>query len=300
MDSSILSYPDRGPWGNSQYRGNCSGHIVKSLLEHFRPKLFVDPAEGGKTSRDVAKGFPDMKYFGFDLRDGFNLLRDRLLDRLPTEADFAFFHPPYHDIIPYSGNMWGTPHQDDLSRCSSKEEFIEKLQLALHNIYEAIRPGGNYSVLIGDVRRNGDYWSIQSDIIQIAPGKLGGVLIKSQFNCVSDKRQYSGSFVPIKHEYLINIHKDRTIMAILDHAVRSSKHLSMLSTANWRAVIEQTLRKLGGKASLPELYQEVKASATEKTVQNPNWEAKVRQILQQYFQNVERGVWQIPTTKRAA
>jgi hypothetical protein len=29
---SILSFPDRGPWGNSQYRGNCSGHVYKRIL----------------------------------------------------------------------------------------------------------------------------------------------------------------------------------------------------------------------------------------------------------------------------
>jgi hypothetical protein len=300
MNSSILTFPDRGPWGDNRYRGNCSGHIIRALLQYFKPRIYVDPAEGGGTSRDVAKLFPDMQYYGFDLSKGFNLLRDRLIARLPREADYVFFHPPYHDIIHYSGNMWGTPHQDDLSRCSTKQEFIEKLQLALHNIYEAVRPGGNYSVLIGDVRRNGDYWSIQSDIIQVAPGKLDGVLVKGQHNCVSDSTEYSGRFIPIRHEYLINMRKDRTVFAVLDQAVSSSSHLSMLSNANWRAVIERALRRLGGKATLPEIYGAVKQFASEKTVRNPHWEAKVRQTLQKHCQNVERGVWQMPDAQQAA
>jgi hypothetical protein len=28
---SVVSYPDRGPWGDSRYRGNCSGYLVKDL-----------------------------------------------------------------------------------------------------------------------------------------------------------------------------------------------------------------------------------------------------------------------------
>lgn len=26
-DSSVLSFKDRGPWGDNKYRGNCSGYV---------------------------------------------------------------------------------------------------------------------------------------------------------------------------------------------------------------------------------------------------------------------------------
>ena len=26
-EGTVLSFPDRGPWGNNRYRGNCSGYI---------------------------------------------------------------------------------------------------------------------------------------------------------------------------------------------------------------------------------------------------------------------------------
>ena len=38
-------------------------------------------------------------------------------------------------MIAYSGNMWGNPHPDDLSRCSSYKEFIEKLNFVLKKLY---------------------------------------------------------------------------------------------------------------------------------------------------------------------
>lgn len=46
-------------------------------------------------------------------------------------------------------------------------------------------------------------------------------------------------------------------------------------------------------ASLDQIYQAVH-SLTEKTEENPNWKAKVRQVLNQnefLFKSVDRGVW---------
>lgn len=291
MTTSILSFPDRGPYGRSSWRGNTSGRVIKALLEFFKPSLFVDPAEGGGTSRDVAKEM-GIQYIGLDLHSGFNLLKDSLIERLPREADYCFFHPPYHSMIQYSGNVWGKePHPDDLSRCKSPEEFLEKLEIALYNIYEAVRRGGHYSVQIGDLRKNGQYWSIQSDIIQMAPGKLEGVVIKAQHNCMSDKTNYSGNFIPIMHEYILNFKKDGLVVSFLDCTFAVREKLIALSNASWRAVVEWALRKLNGKASLEEIYTLISEGAQPKTLANPHWKEKVRQILQKIAVNVERGVW---------
>ncbi len=295
--TSIASYPDRGPYGNNKYRGNCSGYLIKDLLEHFKPKLFVDPSVGGGTSADVVKKhFPDIEFVGLDLHLGFNLLRDSLLEKLPRAADYIFWHPPYHNMISYSGNMWGDkPHPDDLSHCKSPEEFLEKLRLALMNIYDAIKSDGHYSVLIGDIRKQGNYWSIQSDVIQIAPGKLEGVVIKAQHNCVSDKTMYSAnSFIPIAHEYCLNFRKDRMVFGMLDCALQTSHKLVSLSGATWKAVVQWALQKCGGKADLSELYHVISEGAQERTKSNPNWQAKVRQTLQNMAVTVERGVWELP------
>ena len=43
-------------------------------------------------------------------------------------ADLIFFHPPYHDIIKYSGNMWGKANPDDLSRCENYNDFVQYQQ----------------------------------------------------------------------------------------------------------------------------------------------------------------------------
>ncbi len=203
MATSILSFPNRGPWGDSGYRGNCSGYVIKALLEQFKPIRFVDPAEGSGTSGDVARELR-IDYLGFDLKDGFDLLRDSLLERVGEPVDLVFFHPPYDDIVAYSGYVWGNQrHPGDLSNCRNYGEYLGKLRIACMNINRATKPGGRIAILIGDIRRKGEYFSPQSEILRYPMGKLESVLIKAQHNARSDSTKYSGSFIPIRHEYLL-------------------------------------------------------------------------------------------------
>jgi len=207
MLSSILSYPERGPWGDASYPGNCSGHIIKRLLEYYEPRIFVDPAEGSGTSRDVAKEL-GLTYFGFDLRSGFDVLTQPLDAVLCERADLVFFHPPYHNIVRYSSQVWGKePHPQDLSQCPTFEDYLFKLKLACINIWSAIRQGGRLAVLIGDTRRNGTYYSPQAQVQQFHLGQLEAILIKAQHHTRSANKKYYGRFIPIAHEYLLVFRK---------------------------------------------------------------------------------------------
>ena len=301
MKSSIMSFPNRGNYGKSNWRGNCSGHIVREMLEHFRPKVFVDPTLGGGTSLDVVEEMNrnghSIEFHGLDLHNGFNLLKDSLTERIGGKrSDYVFLHPPYANLIEYSGAVWGKEaHPDDLSRCSSYEDFLSKMTVALRNIYESLSAGGSYSVLIGDIRKNGNYISIQSDLLQLAPGKLDGVIIKAQHNCDSDRKNYSNqnSFIPIAHEFLLNFRRSSVVFGMLDTSLAVSRKLEMLSRANWNAVIQTALTKLGGKAQLKEIYEVIEDDAPRVIATRPNWQARIRASLQSHFRNVERGVWAI-------
>lgn len=302
MTNSIVSYPNRGNYGKSSWRGNCSGHLIREMLEHFKPRVFCDPMTGGNTSGDVVAEMRNngsqIEFHGLDLHSGFNLLKDSLSERIGGKrACYIFAHPPYFDIVKYSGagNQWGREaHPDDLSRCPNYEDFLTKMQTALQNIYEALSANGAYSILIGDVRRGGEYLSIQSDLLQIAPGKLDGVLIKAQHNCVSDRTKYSnGNFIKIGHEYLLNFRNDRAVFGMLDASLKVSRKLELLSRANWAATVRTALNKLGGAASLPEIYKAIERDAPEKVALRVNWQARVRATLQTQFRSFRRGVWAI-------
>lgn len=205
MDSSILSFPDRGADGSHRYPGNCSGKVVEALLRYFSPSFVIDPMEGSGTTGDVCRRL-GIAYRGFDLATGYDATRTPLSEVLNgRRPDFVFLHPPYHDLIRYSGNVWGSrPHPADLSHCPTLAVFEEQLGRALRFSFEALAPGGHLAVLIGDLRRQGRYTCLLPAVLAGLPADaLLGVLIKAQHNMASDDRSYSGRFIPIRHEYLV-------------------------------------------------------------------------------------------------
>lgn len=299
MRSSIVSYPERGKWGKSSYRGNCSGFVYRDLYEATRPSFIIDPCVGGGTSIEVARDM-GIEGIGLDLHSGFNLLRDSIAARVGRQADLCVSHLPYHDMIVYGGNVHDVVHQDDLSRCSSTEEFVEKAHLALLNQREATRPGGYYATLIGDLRRGGEYFSFQADFIARMPAdELRGVIIKAQHNCMSDGNHYQGRFnrgLPrIAHEYLLLWQRPESGTSILLSLSKMAKKAQATLWSTWKNVVRHAIVQLGGKASLSDLYEVIAGMASDRIGQNKHWKEKVRQTLQRAdcFEPVERGVWSL-------
>jgi len=289
---SVVSYPERGKWGKSSWRGNTGGYIIKDLIGHFKPSLFVDVCEGSGTSGDVCREM-GVEYIGLDLHKGQDFTKDSILSFLPRPADICFSHPPYHCMIRYSGSVWGShPVDGDTSHCRSADEFLEKSQVMLLNQREATREGGIYTTLIGDMRKNGVYRSFQADFIGLMPkNELLNVIIKLQHNMQSNSTRYRGRFIPVVHEYLLIWRKSRK--TLFASAWDTARDLKRRITFTWRSAIRVALMVLGGEASLQEIYREVENNARDLISKNRNWKAKIRQQLQYHFRNVKRGVWAI-------
>lgn len=293
--TSVLSFPDRGPWGSSSYRGNCSGHVYKALFEQLRPQSFCDPMMGSGTSIEVAREM-GIEAYGFDLRLGFNALRDSIVAAIGKQVSLTISHPPYGSMIAYSGSVWGsTAHPDDLSHCESDEDFHAKLQRVLLNQRDATLPGGYYGTIIGDLRQKGRYVSYQAEVIARMPtSELAGVLIKAQHNCVSDRRTYARMALPrVMHEYVILFRRaeSSSLFAVLKDVARAA-HARLQNT--WKSIVHHALVTIGGKGTLAQIYQVVSKHAGDRTSRNTNWQAKVRQCLQlsqDLFVSSERGVW---------
>lgn len=292
---SLLSYPNRGPWGRASWPGNCSGYVYKALFEFFRPTTFVDPMVGSGTSVEVAREL-GVKATGLDLHSGFNILRQSILDAIGAPADFVFSHPPYHNIIQYSGRVWGQAHPDDLSRCVSPDEFLEKLEIAVLNQRNATRSGGMFGCLIGDFWDNGRLVSAQAELVARLPAKeLRCVIVKAQHNVSSDRKAYRRLRYPrLAHEYVVLWEKPQQIVSILQTLADVLQRDKARITSTWRAVVYAALLEVGGRSPLPELYEHIARQAPERLATNPNWKAKVRQTLQlspDLFRPSERGVW---------
>jgi hypothetical protein len=294
VKSSIMSYPERGKWGKASWRGNASGYVYKDLFEQLRPSVFVDPMVGSGTSVEVAREM-GIEAYGLDLHSGFNAVRDSILAAVGKEACLCVSHPPYGDLLHYSGSVWGdAAHPDDLSRCADDAEFHERMQLCMLNQRDAVRPGGYYGTLIGDRRRNGVYASYQAEIITRMPSdELAGVLIKTQHNCVSDGRQYAAMALPrILHEYLLLFRKkSRPILLLLSTMAREQQ---ARMSGTWKNIVRCVLLSLGGSAPLTAIYDKVADAAPDKLAANPHWRDKVRQVVNSnpnLFCPVRRGEW---------
>lgn len=302
-DSSVLSFPERGPWGDQKYRGNCSGYIQAFLIWKYQVQKFAELFAGSGTGYDVCRdmGIP---YFGADLnptpiRPGIACV-DAFVDEVPEEfsvADFIFMHPPYGKEIniPYAGSMY----QDVTGELSKRDlgqmpwtEFMRTLNSVVMKYFAAMESGGRMGILMGDVRRNGHLYSMLNDIVK--PGELEQIIIKMQHNCVSNGRAYSHKkFVPLVHEYILVLKK--TVPYMLDYILPYKKELDIRDSVSstWRDVVFAAVKKLGGRAKLEDIYREL--DGHQKTLKNPHWKEKIRQTLQMYrlFYSEERGVWSL-------
>lgn len=205
---SVVSYPSRGKWGKANYRGNCSGYIIRDLLNFYQPQQFLEIFTGGGTGYEVAKELGYTNSIHLDLNPewgGWNALKDEV----PVNADLIFSHPPYFDIVIYSGQVWGEAHADDLSRSVNYFDYIQKLDLVNRKLFHSLKPGGRLALLIGDCRRNGKYYSIIKDIKY--PGQLEAHIIKVQHNVLSTLKGYRGKFIPIIHEHLLIFQKNKFV-----------------------------------------------------------------------------------------
>ena len=265
--TSFVAFPERGNGGDNKWRGNCSPEVVRAVAKyvldakgyykkdttHF---TLLDPMSGSGSSKAAADAL-DIQSVLYDLNTApahgignWNALRDEVDD----SADMIFFHPPYHDIIKYSGNMWGKPHADDLSRCDSYSDFIAKLNYVVKKLFLALRRDGRLAVLVGDIRANGQFYSMQRDIMSI--GKLEATITKAQFNCMSDGRRYAKPFIPIVTEYLLLFHKENSLQFMFSQTQHGSFDVRKQDAAmlTWHHLIRLTMEQHGGIVKLSDLY----------------------------------------------
>lgn len=189
--ASVVSYPQRGPWGDNRYPGNCSGYMLIDLIATFQPQAVLDPMEGGGTSREVCADM-EVAYSGFDLHSG----TDSLHDDIGAGYDLIFWHPPYHDMKIYSDDP------RDLSRSGSVAAFLALLRAGYRRFFELLVPGGRLAILIGDMRRRGRYEALTAEVARFDRAHLDGIIVKVQHNTSSSATRYNGAFVPILHETL--------------------------------------------------------------------------------------------------
>lgn len=254
--------------------------IDDGLASHFfycySQSTLLDPMSGSGTSQAAAQSL-GVRSLLYDLNPapacgigGWDALRDEVDD----SADLIFLHPPYHNLIPYSGNMWGTPHKDDLSRCSSYPEFVEKLNYIVQKLFMALRRDGRLAILVGDIRTKGSFYSMQHDLMRV--GQMEAFIVKGQYNCVSDTRSYKKPFIPVVTEYLLLFHKQDALF--FPFAVRRETTVDLrkedIPGLTWHHLIRLTMEELSGRAKLSDLGDRL--AAHPKAKKNPHFRDRIR------------------------
>ena len=250
---------------------------------------------GSGTTRDAAKKCGIVSHI-YDLHSGFDLLNSEI----PERPQFIFWHPPYWDIIKYSDVMYKAsevqakygydPRILDLSRIPEWGKFVEAMNYAMMKQFAALEKGGRMAVLMGDIKKKGKLYSMLSEIVK--PGTLENIIIKAQHNCFSDNTQYSGSFIPILHEYVMIVRKDNSLVIPVLQVKRIEADVRDMRGTTWRDVVAGVLESCSDAVSLNYIYEQVELH--KKARDNKFWREKVRQTLQinpQFFYSTERGMW---------
>ncbi|HEX9708400.1 MAG TPA: class I SAM-dependent methyltransferase [Candidatus Thermoplasmatota archaeon] len=129
-------------------------------------------------------------------------------------AQLILLHPPYHDIVPFSGLP------GDLSAAASVEEFLRRMEAVLRMAWELLDPGRFLVVVIGDKYERGRWvplgfrtmhraercgFTLKSVVVK----NMEGNRAKRGTQRLWARRAIAGNFYIFKHEYVFLFEKPR-------------------------------------------------------------------------------------------
>jgi len=186
----------RGPYGDGAYRGNCSGLLIRDLLQFYRARSVLDPMTGSGTCYDVCQEL-GIECQHSDLRTGYDATQSEHYSRIKL-VDFVWLHPPYWSLIRYS---------DDprcLSNAPTLDEFADRLGRIIRNCVDRLAPQGHLGILMGDLRRRGKYCGLPFLTYNVATAAglelAAPEIIRFSHGTTSAKVRYPFAMIPRLHE----------------------------------------------------------------------------------------------------
>ena len=206
----ILRYTKKGDWILDPFMGSgttlieckiqgrnglgvdLNGDVVSKASERISLQKGIEPASvkalvADSTISDFSSMVEDSSFNGFQL---------------------AILHPPYHDIIKFSGDS------RDLSNKNSVEDFLESMRAVIRNSKKALKTNGIMAIVIGDKFNDSKLEPLGFMTMNAAMEE--GLMLKSivvkNFDSTRGKRNqeklwryraFSGGFYVFKHEYIL-------------------------------------------------------------------------------------------------
>ena len=239
--TTLWSFPKRGKWATHRaaYRGNWAPQIARNIIERYSlpGDTVLDQMAGGGTTLVECK-LTGRHGIGVDVnRDSLMLTMDALnfsgtleepleqvdirlyqgdarhLDRIEEDSiDLIATHPPYANIIKYSGK--DASQNGDLSKVRNIAEFVEQMRLVADECFRVLKPDHYCAILVGDTRRNKHHTPIAFRVMQAfldAGFILKEDIIKAQWNTQTEglwsRLSRDKNFLLIMHEHLFVFRK---------------------------------------------------------------------------------------------
>ena len=232
--TTVWSFPERGDWATHSggYRGNFAPQVPRNIIEMYSQpgQTVLDPMVGAGTTLVEAKLLA-RNAIGLDINPEAVELAKKALRfkhrppsqqkvRLGDARDLSFLddnsidlvltHPPYMNIIRYSGGRIA----GDLSNIGSLPRFCDEMEKVAAELYRVLRANCYCAILIGDTRKGKHYVPLAFNVMRRFL-KVGFVLkediIKVQHNCKYTQRWRPKAerekFYLIMHEHLFVFRK---------------------------------------------------------------------------------------------
>ncbi len=228
------------------YHGNYIPQIATQLLNRYTKKndivldLFFGSATTGIEAKNLERrcigvelkqdliDYTKTKFTPKDLVVNINIIqgdstsseiKEKIKARLEImgqkSAQFLLLHPPYDDIIKFSDK------KEDLSNCSTTNEFYEAFKKAAQNGYDLLEQNRFAALIIGDKYQNSRYISLGFECQRrmeeigfitkavIVKNIQGNEKAKGKTANLWRYRALSGGFNIFEHEYIMIFQKTK-------------------------------------------------------------------------------------------
>lgn len=243
---TLWEFPTRLKEGghSNEYHGNYIPQLAQQLYERFTKKgdVVLDLFFGSGTSGIEAINM-QRRCIGVELKDDLaeavsqkftpkqlvtdvnvicadsasEIAKEKIQARLDVmgkkKAQFLVLHPPYDDIIKFSDK------KEDLSNCSSTEEFYELFEKVAKNGYDLLEKGRFAALIIGDSYKNSQIQPLGFECMRrmnnlgfitksiIVKDIQGNEKAKGKTANLWRYRALAGGFYIFKHEYVMIMQK---------------------------------------------------------------------------------------------
>lgn len=202
--TSLYHKTQRGNYGDARYPGNCSGEIIKDILQYFKPANVFDPMTGSGTCWDVCRELK-IPCVSKDIRFGWNATEPR--NYLTIGAfDFVWIHPPYWRQKKY------TDDPRDLSASSTLQSFLTRYKMLIDNCASLLVPGGKMAILMGDYSDRDEgfcplVYHTKRLCFDAGLKQVCTDIIRFSHGASSAKKVYQSSFIPGLHDVVTIVEK---------------------------------------------------------------------------------------------